>query len=312
MNTIGTLLRVTSWGESHGSALGVVIDGCPPLLSLTNDVVQNELNKRRPDPEFGGTKRDEYDEVEILSGVFEGKTLGTPIAMLVRNKDVKSEDYENFKNIHRPGHADATYEAKYGIRDWRGGGRASGRETVARVMAGAVARQIIPDIKIESGILQIGTASAGHKVSKPTNEMLKEIDQAISDGDSLGGIIEIKVKNMVAGLGSPVFGKLEAELGKAVLSVGAVKGVEFGAGFRASEMLGSEHNKAETGGILGGISDGTDLVLRVAIKPPSSTAKTVKGRHDVCIVPRLPVVLESMVAIVLADQYLIQKAIKNV
>lgn len=288
MNTLGHLFRVTTWGESHGKALGLVIDGCPSNLSLNEAIVQKELNRRKPTAP-GSSPRHEEDKVEILSGVFEGKTLGTPISMLVWNKNQKPEDYDWLKNTYRKGHADFTYEAKFGIRDHRGGGRASGRETVARVMAGAVAKLLIPKIKI--------TSSFDPKI-------LKKAAKAALENDSIGGIVEIRVKNLPAGLGSPVFGKLEAELGKALLSVGAVKGFEFGEGFNAAKLKGSEHNKKSGGGIAGGISDGSDIVMRVAVKPPSSVK--IGGRHDACLIPRINVVLESMVAIVLADQFLMQ------
>ncbi|MBI4127074.1 chorismate synthase [Candidatus Peregrinibacteria bacterium] len=289
MNTLGHLFRVTTWGESHGKALGLVVDGCPPNLPLSEEYVQKELDKRKPSAK-GSTARREPDQVEILSGVFEGKTLGTPICMLVRNIDQKPEDYAALKNTFRKGHADLTYQTKFGIRDHRGGGRASGRETVARVMAGAVARLILPKIKIESHFDQ---------------KIIKKAEKAAEENDSIGGIVEIIVKNSPAGLGSPVFGKLQAELAKALLSVGAVKGFEFGEGFAAAALKGSEHNEKPTGGMAGGISDGSDIILRVAIKPPSSVK--IGGRHDACLIPRINIVLESMVAIVLADQFLMQK-----
>ncbi|MBU0981317.1 chorismate synthase [Patescibacteria group bacterium] len=305
MNTIGTLFRVTTWGESHGKALGVLIDGCPPGLEISEEKIQKDLDRRKPG-QSGTTARHEEDKVEILSGVFEGRSLGTPISMLVRNHDAKPEDYKNVGT--RPGHADFTYEAKFGIRDPRGGGRSSGRETVARVMAGAVAREFLKYLSVKSYIRQIGTVKNENLEESPTPKMLEEIEKAQNEGDSLGGIVEIHVTGLEAGIGSPVFGKLEAQMAKALMSVGAVKGFEFGEGFNAANLRGSEHNSRPSGGSLGGISDGTELILRVAVKPPSSIAKEVSGRHDVCIVPRIPVILESMVLIVLADLLLMQRA----
>lgn len=329
MNTIGTLFRVTTFGESHGTALGCVIDGCPPKIPLTEQDIQRELDKRKPGQSKFTTNRKEPDKVNILSGVFQGKTLGTPIAMIVENQDARSGDYENLKNIFRTGHADSTWEAKYGFRDFRGGGRASGRETVARVMAGAVAKKILKreKIKIHAYALEIAGIRAGKtdfgfiennalRTCDPGKVKLMEraIEKAKSEGDSVGGIVEIIAKNVRAGLGEPVFGKLSADLAAALCSIPSVKGIEFGSGFEAARKKGSEQNdpaKNNEGGILGGISSGKDIIMRIAVKPPSSILKFgIKGRHDPCIVPRIIPVAESMAAIVLADHLLRQRAIE--
>jgi len=314
-NSFGQFFKITSWGESHGKALGVIIDGCPPGLKLEEKDIALDLERRKPRGRTG-TARRETDKPEILSGVFEGKTTGTPLSIIVWNKNVRSKDYTKLKDVYRPGHADQTYAAKYGIRDYKGGGRSSGRETVARVIAGAIAKKILTKYRtrIESEVLLMGQAPRG---------------------DSSGGIVEINVKNPPAGLGEPVFSKLDADLCKAIVSIGAVKGVEIGAGFEVAEMFGSENNdeyemKAgrirtrtnNAGGILGGISNGEDIVLRFAVKPPASIAKpqrtvtkrgrsheiSVKGRHDSNITPRILPVAESMVAITLVDHLLRQKA----
>lgn len=307
MNSFGHLFRVTTWGESHGPALGVIIDGCPPNIEISLDDFEKDLARRRPGPwKTGSTSRIEPDEVEILSGIFEGKTLGTPISLMIRNKKAKPEDYEALKNTHRKGHADHTYEAKYGHRDYRGGGRASGRETAARVLAGTIAKKILP-LKYCAGFLRLGNVVLPQASTELTPEMIQEIESAQNEGDSVGGIMEVSVTGLPQGLGWPVFGKLEAELAKALMSIGTIKGFEFGEGFRAAAQRGSQHNQKPSGGIAGGISDGTPLTFRVALKPPSSIAQSVKGRHDACILPRLGVILESMVACVLADHFLMQK-----
>ncbi|MBI4994046.1 chorismate synthase [Candidatus Peregrinibacteria bacterium] len=325
-NTIGQIFRVTTFGESHGIALGCVIDGCPPRIPLSEKDIQAELDRRKPGQSNLTTPRAEKDKVKILSGVFQGKTLGTPIAMVIFNADAKSADYENLKNVFRAGHADETWQAKFGFRDYRGGGRASGRETVARVMAGAVAQKILAmeKIKIFAYAVQIG-AIKGEKVDlnfiekNPVRaadkiaykKMEKEILAARADGDSVGGIIEIIVKNAPAGLGEPVFDKLTADFAKALCGVPAVKGIEFGSGFSAAAKKGSEQNdpkKNHSGGILGGISNGQDIIMRIAVKPPSSIKKFgVSGRHDPCIVPRAIPVAEAMTAIVLTDHLLRNK-----
>ncbi len=350
-NTFGQLFKVTTFGESHGPAIGVVIDGVPPRIALSEEDIQKELDRRRPGQSKITTQRKESDRAEILSGVFEGKTTGTALAILIRNEDSRSKDYENLKNLFRPGHADFTYQAKYGLRDYRGGGRSSGRETACRVAAGAVAKKILERerIKIIAYTLAVGDIYAqkiDHSVIEqnivraPDLEaaelMVQKIEEARKDCDSVGGIIEAVVKGCPPGLGDPVFDKLNARLAYALMSIGTLRGIEFGEGFSATKMRGSEHNdefsnilgKIRTktnhaGGILGGISSGEDIILRVGVKPPSSIAKNqktvditgedtevqVKGRHDPCICPRVVPVVESMIAITLADCLLLQKAI---
>ena len=318
-NSFGTLFKITTWGESHGEALGVVIDGCPPQMELSEEDIQKELNRRKPGQGKGSSPRKERDRVEILSGIFEGKTTGTPISFLIRNEDVDSSPYEEWKEVFRPGQADFTYQAKYGIRDYRGGGRASARETVGRVAAGAVAKKILEKEKIE--IIAYTVEMGGVRAAKvdyqeieknalrcPDKDaaiaMGKKIEEVKTQGDSLGGIVEVLVRGCPPGLGEPVFDKLEADLAKALMSIGAVRGVEVGAGFRVVRMLGSQCNdrigpkgfeKNDAGGILGGISNGADIVLRVAVKPiPSISLEQrtvdqamrpvslkIKGRHDV-------------------------------
>ncbi|MFC1749899.1 chorismate synthase [Pseudomonadota bacterium] len=349
-NTFGKLFQVTTWGESHGKALGVVIDGCPPNFPLSEKDIQAELNRRKPGQSAVGTSRKENDKADILSGVFEGKTTGTPISIVIPNKDQRSADYASIKNLYRPGHGDIAYDLKYGIRDFKGGGRASGRETVARVAAGAIAKKFLKTkekLEIIGHTIQVGDIKAKTfsraiieknplrcADSKKAENMEKYILGIKKQGDSVGGIAEIIVKNVPAGLGEPVFDKLEADLGKALLSIGAVKGVEFGAGFSVAELKGSQDNdkivskKGKTatnnaGGTLGGISIGTDLIIRIAVKPAASILKKqetvnksgkkssiqIKGRHDACIIPRLIPVAESMVAITLMDHYLRNKSI---
>ncbi len=351
-NTFGRLFRVTTFGESHGIAVGCIVDGCPAGLELSEDDIQRELERRRP----GGwlaSPRKERDEVRILSGVFEGKTLGTPVAMLVENRDVDSRPYEEIKDIFRPGHADYTYHAKYGIRDWRGGGRASARETVARVAAGAIAKKLLRIFGIrvigytreiagvECDVSGMSLDEIAEKAEKshvrcPDSEaeklMVERIIDARKEGDSVGGIAEVIVSGVPPGLGEPVFWKLDAYLAFAFMGVPAVKGVEIGSGFKAARMKGSEHNdwmrwengvkflSNNAGGVLGGISTGQDIVIRAAIKPTASIAKSqkavtvhgenvevsVKGRHDPCIVPRAVPVLEAMAALVIADCMMLQ------
>ncbi len=348
-NSFGQLFRITTWGESHGKALGVVIDGCPPRLELSAEDIQEELDRRRPGRGKGSSPRHEKDRVEILSGVFEGKTTGTPISLLVRNEDVDSGPYEELKNVFRPGHGDFTYQAKYGIRDHRGGGRASARETIGRVAAGALAKKILKGegIEILAYTVELGGIRAekrdpGEVEKNPLRcpdrkavEMMEaRIDEARLGGDSLGGVVEILVRGCPAGLGEPVFDKLEADLAKGLMSIGAVRGVEVGAGFQVARMLGSECNdpsdsngftKNDAGGILGGISNGGDIVLRAAVKPiPSisveqttvdssgrSVSLRIQGRHDVSAIPRINPVCEAMVAIVLVDHLLRQRALKG-
>ncbi len=347
-NSFGTLFRITTWGESHGEALGVVIDGCPPRIDLSREDIQKELDRRKPGEGKGSTPRKERDRVEILSGIFEGKTTGTPICLLIRNEDVDSSPYEEWKEVFRPGQADFTYQAKYGIRDYRGGGRASARETVGRVAAGAVARKILEKEKIQmvAYTVELGGVRIEKKDHKEIERnglrcpdrnavaaMQKRIENAKAKGDTLGGIVEIVVRGCPPGLGEPVFDKLEADLAKALMSIGAVRGVEVGAGFGVAGMVGSECNdpigpkgfeKNDAGGILGGISNGADIVVRVAVKPIPSIGleqKTVnhgmrpvslliKGRHDVSAIPRINPVCEAMVALVLVDHWLRQRALR--
>ncbi len=350
-NSFGQVFRLTTWGESHGRAVGAVVDGCPAGLLLDEKDVQAELDRRRPGQSEVTTPRGESDAVEILSGVFEGKTTGTPISMLVWNKDVKSSVYEELRHTPRPGHADFTYEAKYGFRDYRGGGRSSARETVGRVAAGAIAKKLIKTKKVEilGHVVEVGGVSVGDVTldqirknveknpircadAKIAEKMRQHIEEVKSEGDSVGGIVEIIALNIPPGVGEPVFDKLDAELAKALMSIGAVKGVEIGAGFSAAKMKGSEMNDpfrvkggavvTETnnaGGILGGISNGMPIICRIAVKPTSSISKAqktvdllkrvnteiqIKGRHDPCICPRIVPVAEAMVALVLADHML--------
>lgn len=327
-NTFGKLYRVTTFGESHGAALGAIIDGCPSNVSLCEEDIQLYLNRRRPNDSELSTPRKEKDKVEILSGVFEGKTLGTPICAIVRNEDIGTSEYGVLKNIFRPGHADYTYEKKYGIRDYRSGGRSSGRETIGRVIGGAVAIKVLKEKNITV------TARGNYDLSRLANGA-DEVDYENVD-DSIGGIVECVVKGCPVGLGEPVFDKLDAELAKACMSIGAVKGVEIGAGFDVANMLGSENNDQMTvgekflsnnsGGILGGISNGNDIVIRLAIKPTPTIAKTqktidiygneteveLKGRNDVCIVDRVVVVVESMVAMTILDYYLQNINVKSI
>ncbi len=347
-NTFGTLFRITTWGESHGPAIGVVIDGCPSGIPLEEADIQKELNRRRPGQSDITTQRKEEDTAEILSGVFSGKTTGAPISILVWNKDVDSSKYENLRNIPRPGHADLTYELKYGFRDWRGGGRSSARETIGRVAAGAVAKKILAlhDIEILGHVVELGgiraKAASTEEIRENTEknpvrcadpvaavEMEALIHAARSEGESLGGIVEIISTGVPAGVGEPVFDKLSAGLAKALMSIGAVKGVEIGAGFDSTRMKGSQMNDAiairaekiitltnNAGGILGGISNGEPLVLRIAVKPTPSISQEqstvdmskmkdikikIRGRHDPSIPPRIVPVAESMVALVLVD-----------
>ncbi len=349
-NTFGKAFRVTTFGESHGVALGVIVDGCPAGLELSEDDIQRELDKRRPGISKIVSQRKERDRVKILSGVFQGKTLGTPICMVIYNEDVDSRPYESIRYKPRPNHADLTYFLKYKHYDYRGGGRASGRETVARVAAGAIAKKLLSKygIKIIAYTLEIYGIRASipkdvieierniekNPVRCPDLEaakkMQEEIERAMNEGDSLGGIVEVQIINVPPGLGEPVFDKLEADLAKAIMSIGAVKGVEFGLGFEFSRKKGSEvldefyleGNRIRTytnysGGILGGISNGMPIIIRAVVKPTPSIRKKklrtvdltsmreteieISGRHDPCIVPRVIPVIEAMVAITIAD-----------
>jgi len=325
MNTFGNNFRITTFGESHGRALGVVVDGCPPEIPLDDSDIQALLDRRRPGTSPLSSQRKEADRVEILSGVFEKTTTGTPIAMIVRNTDTRSKDYEALREVFRPGHADFTFREKYGIRDHRGGGRSSGRETVGRVAAGAIAMKLLAmhGISVKGQILSVH-GRTGKKAIEA------EILAAKNNGDSVGGIAEIVAKGCPAGLGDPVFGKLDAMIAGAMMGIGAVKGVEIGDGFAVAGKYGSENNDAMTkkgfasnhaGGTLGGISTGQEIVVRIAVKPTPSIEKTqqtrdihgnvvdisVSGRHDPCIVPRIIPVAEAMLALVLADALLEQE-----
>jgi chorismate synthase len=319
MNTFGRNFRITTFGESHGIAVGAVIDGCPPGIPLKEADIQVLLDRRRPGTSPHTSPRQEADRVEILSGVFEGTTTGTPIVMIVRNNDTHSRDYDALREVFRPGHADVTYQQKYGIRDHRGGGRSSGRETVGRVAAGALALKYLG----MNGVTIAARIVSVHGKTEP-EEIEAEILEAKAAGDSVGGIVVIVAKGCPAGLGDPVFWKLDAQIAGAMMGIGAVKGVEIGDGFLAAGRYGSENNDPMTGdgfasnhagGILGGISSGQDIVVRIAVKPTPSIAKpqqtrdifgnvveiSVKGRHDPCIVPRIVPVAEAMLALVLVD-----------
>ena len=357
-SSFGQLFRITTWGESHGGGVGVVIDGCPPRLELSDEDIQRDLDRRRPGQSAIVTPRDETDRCRILSGVFEGRTLGTPISILVKNKDAKPEAYSEMKTAFRPSHADFTYEAKYGIRNWQGGGRASARETVGRVAAGAVAKKILSEIsqgrfEIVAYVTQIHEITARidrssvrleaverNAVRCPDEaaaELMTALIQSVrAEGDSVGGVIECVIRGVDAGLGEPVFDKLEADLAKAMLSLPASKGFEIGSGFAATRMKGSEHNDPfetregrvrtttnNSGGVQGGISNGEDIFFRVAFKPTSTIArdqKTVttsqeeitlaaRGLHDPCVLPRAVPIVEAMAALVLCDHALRQRAV---
>ena len=349
-NSFGQTFKITTFGESHGKALGAVIDGCPSGIPLEAADFVEAMERRRPGKSSFETPRSEEDRVEILSGVFEGHTIGTPLALLVGNRDVKSKPYGVLKDLFRPGHADYTYFRKFDHFDYRGGGRASARETAARVACGVVAQKVLAPlgISILGHTLEVGGIRARNMDpsvidrnplycadTEAVKKMLAALDAARKEGDSMGGVAEVLVRGCPAGLGEPVFDKLDAELAKAIMSVGAVKGVEIGAGFEAARLKGSENNDPITsegfssnnsGGILGGISNGDDLVLRAAIKPIPSIMKPQKtvdrkgrdalleltGRFDVTAVSRIVPVLEAMVAIVLADHYLRAKAVGQV
>ena len=358
-SSFGQLFHITTFGESHGGGVGVVIDGCPPRISLSEPHIQRELDRRRPGQSAVVSQRNEADRCQILSGVFEGQTLGTPIAIVVRNEDAQPEAYQEIATTFRPSHADFTYEAKYGIRNWQGGGRASARETIGRVAAGAVARQVLavlhPALEFVTYVTQLhdlaasvagGTVTREQVEASPvrcpdevaTEKMIRAIEQARADGDSLGGIIECVIRGVPPGLGEPVFDKLEADLAKAMLSLPATKGFEIGSGFAASTMKGSEHNDPfeiregevrttsnHSGGVQGGISNGESIIFRIAFKPTSTIArrqKTVtatkeetslaaRGRHDPCVLPRAVPMVEAMATLVLCDHALRQRAIAS-
>ncbi|WP_457573455.1 chorismate synthase [Desulfolithobacter sp.] len=352
-NSFGQMFRVTTWGESHGTALGAVIDGCPPGIELTAEIIQRELDRRRPGRGGATSPRKEPDQVEIMSGIFrpEGSerdlTTGTPISLVIFNKDAHSNSYSHLQDVYRPGHGDMTYDAKYGIRDHRGGGRASARETAARVAAGAVAAQLLRrhDIEVTAYTVALGgiytdrrdlSVIGDNRLFCPDNEAAARMEERIArvraEGDTLGGIVEIRAE-CPPGLGEPVFDKLDGELARALMSIGAVKGVEIGAGFRVADMLGSENNDPlsptgfqgnNAGGILAGISNGEPLIVRVAVKPIPSIHKeqqtvttrnepvTIKvgGRHDISAIPRIVPVCEAMVRLTLADHLLRQLALR--
>ncbi|MBU0463405.1 MAG: chorismate synthase [Proteobacteria bacterium] len=345
-SSFGKAFNITTFGESHGKAIGVVIQGCPPGLVIDEDIIQKALDKRKPGSGVSSTKRREPDHPIILSGTFNGQTTGTPIMILIENKDAESKSYDPIASVFRPGHGDFTYQAKYGIRDYRGGGRASARETAARVAAGAVAQLVLDqqNIKIYSYTLELGGIRAlkiddisekeKNYLQCPDLDAAHKMEKKIKDikikGDSLGGIVEIIALNVPPGLGEPVFDKLDADIAKALMSIGAVKAVEIGAGIRAPKMTGFENNDQilldgfqtnHSGGILAGISNGDDIIARVHVKPIPSILKpqqtidekgssieiSTKGRHDICAIPRINKVCEAMMAIVLTDHLLRQK-----
>ena len=335
-STYGNIFKITTWGESHGPALGVVIDGCPAGLSLKEEDIQKYLDRRKPGQDTTTTARKESDTVEILSGVFEGVTTGAPISLMVRNGDQHSKDYSNIAKVYRPGHADYTFDTKYGIRDYRGGGRSSGRETLSRVAAGAIAMKILESlgIKIEAKASSIAPVDLENGMNE---EAVKYIEECKARLDSVGGSIECKVTGMPVGIGDPVFEKLDANLAKAMMSIGAVKAVEIGDGINVSTAVASENNdnfymSTETvckktnhsGGILGGMSDGDTIVIKTHIKPTPSIARPqstvtkegeettieIHGRHDPCIVPRAIVVVEAMTAITVLDALLLNMTAK--
>jgi len=351
-NSFGKLFKLTTFGESHGKAIGGIIEGCPAGIKLNFQQIQYELDRRKPGQSKITTQRKEADQVEFLSGIFEGKTTGTPIGFIIQNKDYKSRDYDHIKEVYRPSHADFTYDQKYGFRDYRGGGRSSARETACRVVAGAIAKQFLKNIKITAYVSAVGKLELDKKqedldfseieknpVRCPDAEWAKKMEDYIKsirkEGDTIGGIINCYVENLPIGLGEPVFDKLHAQLGKAMLSINAVKGFEYGSGFSGIKMKGSEHNdifeksgKTKTnhsGGIQGGISNGMPIYFRVAFKPVATIMQkqqTInkdfeevkmqgKGRHDPCVVPRAVPIVEAMTALVLADFVLLQNSLKN-
>lgn len=352
-NSFGNLFKITTFGESHGPAIGVTIDGCPAGIQIDEDFIQSELDRRKPGQSKITTQRKEEDKFEILSGVFEGVSTGMPIALMIRNKDAKSNDYSHIADQFRPSHADYTYQQKYGTRDYRGGGRSSARETAARVAAGAIAKMMLREKGIEfyAYVSQVGEIMAPHYTEldlkntesnivrcpdqTTADKMIELIDSVRKDQDTIGGIVTGVIKNLPVGLGEPVFDKLHAELGRAMLSINAVKGFEYGSGFDGTKMRGSEHNDEfikdgdtvktksnYSGGIQGGISNGEDVYFNVAFKPVATIMKdqesvdkegnsvTVKGkgRHDPCVVPRAVPIVEAMAALVIADFYMIAQS----
>jgi len=351
-NSFGNLYSITTFGESHGLAIGGVIDGCPSGIQLDLEKIQIDLDRRKPGQSAIVTQRKEPDEVKFLSGIFEGKTTGTPIGFIIENADQKSHDYSHIQDSFRPSHADYVYTQKYGVRDYRGGGRSSARETASRVVAGAIAKQFLKEIKIRAFVSSVGHISLDQPYNEldidlaeqnivrcPDPEKAKEMEAFIKevrkDGDTVGGTVTCVIENVPIGLGEPAFDKLHAELGKAMLSINAVKGFEYGSGFAGTAMRGSEHNDLynsdgttktnHSGGIQGGISNGMDIYFKVAFKPVATIMKAQptidtegnpvemhgKGRHDPCVVPRAVPIVEAMAALVLADYTLINKARKN-
>ncbi len=355
MNSYGTLFRISTFGESHGPAIGVIIDGCPAGLTIDETFIQSELNRRKPGQSKITTQRKEDDTFKILSGVFEGQSTGTPIAIVIENQDQRSKDYSHIQNTFRPSHADYTYEAKYGVRDYRGGGRSSARETAARVAAGAIAKLLLKKsgIEINAFVSQVGELKSPHYLQldltktednivrcpdpATAEKMIALIDQVRLERDTIGGIVTCVIKNSPVGLGEPVFDKLHAELGKAMLSINAVKGFEYGSGFEGVALRGSQHNDEfvneagkirtktnHSGGVQGGISNGEDIYFNVAFKPVATIMQdqnsvdkegneavvSGKGRHDPCVVPRAVPIVEAMAALVIADFYLRAKTSK--
>lgn len=350
-NTFGNLFKITTFGESHGVAIGGVLDGCPSGLEIDLEAIQRDLDRRKPGQSAIVTQRKEPDEVEFFSGIFEGKTTGTPIGFAIHNTNQKSKDYGHIKDSYRPSHADYVYDKKYGFRDYRGGGRSSARETASRVVAGAIAKQFLKGIEISAFVSQVGTMkleksyldldlslTESNAVRCPDQETAAKMEDYIKsvkkDGDTIGGIITCVAKNVPIGLGEPVFDKLHAELGKAMLSINAVKGFEYGSGFDGVKMKGSEHNDQfntdgstktnYSGGVQGGISNGMDIYFNIAFKPVATIIQAYetidkegnkvktqgKGRHDPCVVPRAVPIVEAMTALVLADYSLINRTIK--
>lgn len=350
-NSFGTIFKLTSFGESHGMAIGGIIDGCPAGLELDFDAIQSEMDRRKPGQSDIVTQRKEPDTITFLSGIFEGTTTGTPIGFVIENTNQKSKDYTHIKDKYRPSHADYTYDKKYGIRDYRGGGRSSARETAVRVAAGAIAKQLLKDLKITAYVSAVGDIKLQKEYSDidfieieknsvrcPDKElavvMESYIKQIKKDGDTIGGVISCVIQNVPVGLGEPVFDKLHAQLGKAMLSINAVKGFEFGSGFAGTKMRGSEHNDLfnadgstktnYSGGVQGGISNGEDIYFQIAFKPVATIMKpqefTAKdganleikgrGRHDPCVVPRAVPIVEAMAALVMADFLLLNKLSK--
>jgi chorismate synthase len=358
-NTFGHLFSITTWGESHGGGVGVVVDGCPPRIPLTEAVIQVDLDRRRPGQSKIVTPRKESDTCQILSGTFEGVTLGTPISIMVRNEDQRAEAYKEMETLYRPSHADYTYQAKYGVRNWQGGGRASARETIGRVAGGAVAAQVlkkfVPALEIVAFVSQVHDLEAAVPLEKisyaevesnivrwpdsaDAERVIALIEKTRAAGDSLGGVVTCVVRNAPVGLGDPVFDKLEADLAKAMLSLPASKGFEIGSGFAGTRMKGSEHNDAfvpeggrvrtltnRSGGVQGGISNGEDIVFRVAFKPVATIAQAqqtvsvtgeaaelkARGRHDPCVLPRAVPMVEAMARLVLADHWMRQRAVEG-